>query len=185
MQGRFIVVTGPSAAGKSALVAELLRRIPHSARLVTLTTRLPRPGEKDGFDYYFVSRAQFEERLRQNELFEQAEVYGNLYGSSKRVLVDFLKRYPFVFAVIDVKGARILKEKLPESTVIFLRPGSLQDIERRLKEERMGVPEEEMARRLQTAAGEMALAETFDIVVENVDGRFDETVSGVLKLLGL
>ena len=130
-------------------------------------------------------RKEFEERLGRNELFEYAEVYGNFYGSSKQVLADFLERYQAVFAVVDVRGARTLKKELPDSQVVFLRPGSLEDIGKRLRSERMGVPEEDIARRLAAAKEEMALAETFDAVVENIDGRFDETVAKTLAILGL
>ena len=183
MSGKFVVITGPSASGKSTLVDELLKRVPHSARLITITTRAPRPQEKDGVDYYFVSRSEFTKRLGDDEFFEHADVYGNLYGSSKKVLASFLKEHAYVFAVIDVQGARTLKVKVPDSTVVFLLPGSLEEVRRRLLSERMSMPKEEIDKRIKMATHEMTLANEFDLIIENTEGAFDTTVEDCLKVL--
>lgn len=184
-QGRFIVITGPSAAGKTRLVDELLQRVPNAARLVTVTTRAARPGEKDGVDYFFISRGEFRKRLAENDFFEHAEVYGNLYGSSKRVLISFLERYQFVFAIVDVQGADALKRFIPDCTVLFLRPGSIGEIERRLKSRAMAVPSAEMKRRVLQAKQELSRADDFDGVIENREGEFDATIEQALAALGL
>jgi guanylate kinase len=185
MKGKFIVVTGPSASGKSRLVDALLQKIPDSTRLVTVTTRALRINEKNEIDYYFVSREEFKKKLQGGEFFEYAEVYGNLYGSSKIILESFLNRFRFVFAIINIQGAKTLKEKIPESCVLFLRPGSVEDVARRLRDERMGVPVEEIEKRIITAAQEMSVSSSFDHMINNLEGRFDETVTSALDLLGL
>jgi guanylate kinase len=185
MSGRFVVITGPSASGKTTLVTTLLARVPDSARLVTMTTRRPRPGEKDGIDYFFITREEFEERLEEDEFFEYAEVYGNLYGSSSTVLNDSLLRYSFVFAIIDVQGAKTLSSKLPETITIFLKPDSIEELKLRLEEERNGTPQEEMERRLATATHELTLAKDFDHIVVNTEGQLEKTIRETLRILGI
>lgn len=181
MKGKLIIIAGPSASGKTRLVGELLRRFPGSSRLLTTTTRPSRAEEKDGADYFFVSREEFERGIASGEFFEYAEVYGNLYGSSKGALKNALERYPYVFAIIDVQGAIAFRAQLTDSKVIFIRPGSLGDIERRLRQERPDMSKGELVRRLATASLEMQLAGTFDVTVDNIEGRFEETVREVVS----
>lgn len=181
MSGKFIIIVGPSGSGKTEIVKKLLQQIPNSARLITCTTRTRRVGE--GEDYFFISRTEFEKRLREDDFFEHAEVYGNLYGSSRQVLADYLAKYKFVFAIIDVQGAQTLKNKIKESFVIFIRPGSLQNIHQRLLQARAEVSAEELQKRLNTAATELALAETFDAIVDNPAGQIAKAVSKITDLI--
>ncbi len=183
MKGRFIIIVGPSASGKTELVNALLKRVPRSARLVTVTTRPPRPGERDGEDYFFVSRTEFEKRIAEGEFLEYAEVYGNLYGQSKKILDAFLRKYRYVFAIIDVKGAQTLKAHMPESFTVFIRSGSLEEIRARLRKIRVDISEEELERRLATVAEEMTYADAFDASVTNVSGKFPETIENVMRRL--
>jgi guanylate kinase len=183
MKGAFIVITGPSASGKTKLVERLLKNIPDSSRLITTTTRAPRPGEEDGVDYYFISREEFERRLKEDEFFEHAEVYGNLYGSSNIVLKETLEKSPYVFALIDIQGAQSLKEKMPQAFVIFLNPGSIDDIARRLKSERVNVNQEEIAKRIETATREIELRSHFDAEILNREGYFNDTVKQATALI--
>ncbi|OHA27070.1 MAG: guanylate kinase [Candidatus Taylorbacteria bacterium RIFCSPHIGHO2_02_FULL_46_13] len=184
MKGRFVVVTGPSASGKSSLVDALLACTPNASRLITITTRSPRPGERDGDHYHFVAREEFTARLSKDEFFEHAEVYGNLYGSSKNVLAQLLERFAYVFAVLDVQGAKTLKDKMPHTFIIFLHPGSIENITHRLMKERVGAPAEEIQKRIVTATKELALADSFDVVVENKEGDFVNTLTNVKALIG-
>jgi guanylate kinase len=183
MQGKFIVITGPSASGKSTLVNALLNEIANSGRLITVTTRTPRFSEIQGSDYFFVSQEEFQKRLEEGEFFEHAEVYGNLYGSSKKVLANFLGKHVFTFAIIDVQGSLTLKEKLPGSFIIFVRPGSIKDVGRRLTNERMEIASEEIQKRLETVEAEMQLATHFDAVVENFEGKCEDTVRQTLSFI--
>lgn len=173
--GKFIVIVGPSAAGKTELVKTLIKKIPNSARLVTTTTRERRPEEKPT-DYFFISRAEFEKGIAEDDFFEYADVYGHLYGSSKKVLQKFREEYDYVFAVIDVQGAQTLKAKIPDALVIFLNPGSVQEIEKRLLRVRAGISKEELAERLKKITYELSLGPTFDVVIDNKEGYFSETV---------
>ena len=183
MKGKFVIVTGPSASGKTRLVDFLVWQVPDSAKLVTVTTRLPRPGEKDGVDYFFTDRPIFEKRMAEGEFFEYAEVYGNLYGSSRKVLESFRERFSFVFAVIDVQGARTLKNAVTEAFAIFLRPENFADITRRLKVERRDMTEREFQERVLAAEKELSLAESFDAVIMNKEGDFESTGKQALDLI--
>ena len=135
MKGKFIVIVGPSASGKTELVKALVKKIPEAIKLVTVTTREKRPGEVESKDYYFTNKQEFEARIQSGEFFEHAEVYGNYYGSSKKVLEETLENYKYVFAIIDIQGAKTLKSAMPESLTIFIKPGSIQDIKNRLTAE--------------------------------------------------
>jgi len=98
-------------------------------------------------------------------------------------LEAFLDDFSFVFAIIDVQGAITMKKVFPEAFVIFLRPGSINDVKNRLESERMGVPQKEIASRIETAAYEMSLANHFDAILENFQGNFDQTLAGMLALI--
>jgi guanylate kinase len=182
-RGKFIVIVGPSASGKTDLVDALVKKIPHATRLVTTTTRPQRPHEKHAEHYFFISRDEFEQGIAAGDFFEYADVYGNYYGSSQKNLDDTRAKFEYVFAIIDVQGARTLKNKVPDAFVIFLHPGSLDDLKRRIKKVRADISPEELQKRLDTAEKEIALAPTFDATIDNIEGHFDQTVHKVELLL--
>ncbi len=181
MKGKLVILVGPSASGKTQLLSELLKRVTDSVRLVTTTTRIPRPEESDGKDYFFVTREEFKKGIEDGNFIEHSEVYGNLYGISKKTVGSFLEDHKYVFAVIDVQGAQKLKKMMPDCLTIFIRPGAIEDIKRRLESVRKDTPKEEMKRRIDTAMHELSLAPLFDVIVDNIDGHFDETVEMTLK----
>jgi guanylate kinase len=181
MKGKLIIIAGPSASGKTELVKRLIVEMPNSARLITTTTRQPRHGEVS--DYFFMSRIEFQVGIRCDEFFEYAEVYGNLYGVSKKVLATFLDKYDYVFSIMDVQGTQTLKSKIPEALTLFIQPDSLDDIRRRILKERGDIPSTELEKRLETASTEMELAPTFEVVVNNKEGKFEEMVQNVIKVL--
>ena len=161
----------------------LLSRLSDAVRLVTLTTRTPRVGEQNGEHYTFVTVQEFNQKIDSGELFEHAEVYGNLYGSSRLTLEQLLSSHKFVLAVVDVQGAVTMKEKIPSAFVLFVKPSSLSDIERRLRTERPDSSLEDITRRLETAQKEMAIAKQFDATLDNIEGQFDAMVERALSLL--
>jgi len=182
-RGKFIVVTGPSAAGKTTIVEKLLeQRLPSAVKLITTTTRTPRPGEVDGRDYHFLSREEFERRRDAGEFLEWAENYGRFYGSSGVELDKLLARHPLVLAILDVKGAAAVKSARPETLTVFVDVGSFDEVRRRL-EARPGITPEDLAARLKTAHRERQLAATFDRVVINRDGRLAATLKRLEDLL--
>ena len=181
--GQFVIIAGPTASGKTVLIAELLKRLPNAARLVTTTTRPPRQGERDGVDYFFVSHHAFNEGIRNGDFFEHAEVHGNLYGPSRSAVTAILEKADMVLATLDVQGARTVKKMDPNVRTLFLRPGSLAELERRLRIERVGISDKEIATRLETARRELAVADTFDLIIENVDGQFESTIAQALAFI--
>jgi len=180
-QGRYIVVTGPSASGKTAVVSRILEQETSWARLVTTTTREPRPGEVDGRDYHFVTPETFRRLREQGDFLEWAENYGNFYGSSRTVLDEMRGRHPAVFGILDVKGALIIKELLPEAVTLFLK--STEDELRRRIAERPGTGPEELERRLAVMCHELGLCDRFDHAVVNADGRLDDTADSVISIV--
>lgn len=181
MKGKLIIIAGPSASGKTELVKRLIVEMLNSARLITTTTRQPRLGEAN--DYFFINRAEFEEGIRSGDFFEYAEVYGNLYGVSKKVLATFMERYEHVFSITDVQGTQTLKSRIPEALTLFIKPDSIDDIRRRILKERGDIPSVELEKRLETASYEISQAPAFDVVIDNKEGKFEEMVQNVIEVL--
>ncbi|MEE9247374.1 MAG: guanylate kinase [Dehalococcoidia bacterium] len=173
-----VVLSGPSGVGKDAVLARLQSLEPRLRRVVTLTTRPPRPGEVDGQALRFVSTDHFQGMITEGELLEHARVYGNWYGVPKDQVVDLLRQGFDVILRTDVQGAVTIKGLAPEALLIFIAPASLDELaERRRK--RGGVPDADEEVRLKTAPKEMQAAEIFDYVVVNPEGRMDETVARI------
>ena len=152
-----ILISAPSGGGKTTLVRQLLRLRRNMVRAVTCTTRAPRPGEKNGLDYYFLKAEDFLKRVQAGNFLEHATVYGNSYGLLKSELLGKLRDGKDVLLNVDVQGAATIREAaLKESELkaalvtIFLTPDSLPEIERRLK--RRGADSPEVIRKRVAAA---------------------------------
>jgi guanylate kinase len=182
-QGIVIVVTGASGAGKTTVVEAVLKEMPGTARLVTTTDRSPRPGEVDGVDYHFLTREDFKARQEQGEFLEWAETYNHYYGSSRVELEKLRARHRAVFAIVDLKGARAFKAAYPDCVTVFINPGTVEELRRRLLA-RPGTTREALKERLDAAAAEMAQAGEFDRQVANLDGRLADAVAVLRQLAG-
>ena len=152
-KGILIVISGFSGAGKGTLVKELLRRYDEYALSVSMTTREPRPGEKEGVDYFFTDRAHFEETIARDGLVEYAQYCGNYYGTPRAYVEEQLSAGRNVILEIEMQGALKIKEKFPESLLLFVTPPSVTELERRLTGRGTEKPEV-IARRLARAAEE-------------------------------
>src|ERR1700747_1448669 len=135
-----IVISAPSGGGKTTVVKELLAVTPHMTRAVTCTTRAPRPGEKDGVDYYFLDAGTFLKRVQAGNFLEHATVYGNSYGTLKSEVLGKLRQGNDVLLNVDVQGAATIREKSqadPELraalVTVFLTPPSVAVLEERLR----------------------------------------------------
>ena len=160
------IISAPSGSGKSTLVGELMRRVEKLRFSVSYTTRYPRGQERDGQDYFFISRAEFEERIARGEFLEYAEVFGNYYGTHASELNRAgTEGYDLVLD-IDVQGARQLKEKLPEAVSIFILAPSRAVLEKRLRA-RSQDDEPVILRRLHDAAEEIRNYTLYDYVLVN------------------
>ena len=165
-RGVLFVVSAPSATGKTTVVDRLVEVSPALARSRSYTSRPARPGERNGVDYNFVSREMFERLAQANEFLEWADVFGNLYGTRRRDVEALLASGVDVVLVIDVQGARQVREHTAGAVSIFVLPPSFQILEQRLRE-RSQDPEPAIRRRLATARAEVSAVDEYDYVVIN------------------
>jgi len=166
MSGALYIVAAPSGAGKSSLVNALLEREPGIALSVSHTTRPPRPGDRDGKHYHFVNRGVFERMVAEGAFLEHAEVFGNLYGTSRAAIEALLAQGRDVLLEIDWQGARQVRAAMPSCVSIFILPPSRAELERRLRT-RASDDAATIARRLADSRGEIAHAADFDYVIVN------------------
>jgi len=167
-RGRVLVLSGPSAVGKSTVVRRLREEVPDLHFSVSATTREPRPGEVDGQDYHFVSPERFQELIDSGQLLEWADIHGGLHRSgtlSEPVLHAAEAGHP-VLIEVDLAGARAVKRVLPDVLSVFLAPPNWESLRERLVGRGTETPEV-MARRLATAEAELAAQGEFDAVVVN------------------
>jgi len=160
------IVSAPSGSGKSTLVGRLLRSVPDLLFSVSYTTRAPRGAEQAGENYVYISRPDFEARIRNDEFLEHAEVFGNYYGTHRSILERARAEAKDLVLDIDVQGAAQLKRKIQEAISIFILAPSRQILEERLRA-RSEDPEEVIARRLRDAVGEMRNYRAYDYVIVN------------------
>lgn len=166
--GRLLVLAAPSGAGKTTLVRALLERVPNLRFSVSYTTRPPRPGERDGADYFFVDRKRFDDMVRRGEFLEHAQVFDHWYGTSREHVERMLESGSSVLLEIDWQGARQVRARAPEAVTVFILPPCVAALEARLKQ-RGSDPPEVIARRLRDAVGDMAHWNEFGYVVVNDD----------------
>jgi guanylate kinase len=180
MKGNVFIVCAPSGAGKTSLVAELLRRDPSARLSVSHTTRAPRPGEEDGRDYHYVSRTAFEAMIGRGEFLECAEVHGNLYGTSQAWIDEQLARDVDIVLEIDWQGAQQVRRLIPDAIGIFILPPSPDTLRRRLVD-RGQDSGTVIERRLQAARGEISHLAEFDYVM--INNEFDDAVEDLVSIV--
>jgi guanylate kinase len=178
--GRVFVITGPSGVGKGTLIRTLVERIPELELSVSATTRAPRPGERDGADYHFLSDAEFDGRVLNGDFVEHAGYAGHRYGTLREELDRRLARCVPVVLEIEVQGARQIRETMPEAVQVFIAPPSEDALRTRLIGRGTDQPEQVEAR-LRTAHEELRAQEEFPHVV--VNDRLDDAVDELAKLV--
>jgi guanylate kinase len=164
--GLLFIVSAPSGAGKTTLVERLVECVPHLRLSRSYTSRAARPGETDGLDYNFVTRDRFKEMIAAGDFLEWADVFGNLYGTCASDTHRMLEAGQDVVLVIDVQGARKVREQGIAAATVFVMPPSFAVLEQRLRG-RSKDPEEAIQRRLQVARDEVASFRDYDYVVIN------------------
>lgn len=177
-----VVISGPSGVGKDAALQgmKLLQR--PWRYIITATTRPKRPGERDGIDYIFMSPEEFRTLMTEDGFLECAEVYGTWYGVPRSQADDAMASGNDVIVKTDIQGARTLRSKIPEALLIFLAPPTMEELRRRLLE-RKSETEEALRRRIETAETEMERQGEFDYVVVNHNGRLDEAVEEIDRII--
>ena len=163
------VISAPSGSGKSTLVHRLFQDVPNLVFSVSYTTRPPRGSERNGIDYHFITREDFEERIRNGEFLEHAELFGkDYYGTSRLTLNQAREEGKDLVLDIDVQGAQQLKTSLPEAVTIFVLPPSRRVLEQRLRA-RSQDSDDVIERRLREAAREVRNYTQYDYVLINRD----------------
>jgi guanylate kinase len=162
------IVVAPSGAGKTSLVSALLELHPDLMLSVSYTTRMPRPGETNGREYHFIDRSEFDRRQAAGDFLESAEVHGNFYGTSRRLIAETLANGQDVLLEIDWQGARQVRRAFAQAIGIFIAPPSMQALEDRLRSRGQDSPQI-IERRLKAAAGELAHASDCNYLIVNDD----------------
>jgi guanylate kinase len=175
-KGKLIVLTGPSGVGKGTLMQALLQRHPEMYYSVSMTTRLPRPGEVESKDYYFISRDKFQDLVAQGEFLEWAEFAGNYYGTPRTAVIDHIHSGNLVILEIELAGARQIRASFPSVLTIFILPPSFSELEKRIRH-RAQDSEESIARRLHLAQQEVKAASEFDLQI--VNDNFDTALKEI------
>lgn len=184
-KGVLVVFSAPSGCGKDTILRELFKKDTDNELMLSrsMTTRQPRNAEKDGVDYYFVTRDKFEELIGDDGFIEFAEYNGNYYGTPKGPVEEWLNDGKTVILEIEVQGASKVRASRPDAVGIFILPPSLEELERRLRNRQTDSPEV-IEKRIALAPGEIAHSKYFDYCVVNDDiGTATDEVYTILKKL--
>jgi guanylate kinase len=177
---KVFVITGPSGVGKGTVIQALRDRVPGLGLSVSATTRAPRPGERDGVAYHFLTRDQFCERVAAGDFVEHADYSGNRYGTLRSELEERLADGIPVLLEIEVQGARQVREQMPEAVQVFIAPPSREALRARLLGRGTDTPEQ-VDRRLETADDELAAQPEFAHVV--VNDRLEDAVEELVHVV--
>ena len=177
---KLIIITGPSGVGKGTVVKEILEKNNNFWLSISATTREPRIGERDGQEYYFLTKQKFREMISGGLFLEWAEFAGNLYGTLEESVTQKINSGSIVILEIEVEGARQVREKYPHTLSIFLLPPSKKELEKRIRK-RATDKEDSILRRLKRAEFEIDSSKDFDFAVTNQN--LDETVEEILELI--
>ena len=177
-----IVISGPSGVGKDAVMRRLQELRPDLHQVVTATSRPPRPGERDGVDYFFVTAEAFEKMIADGELIEHAVVYGEYKGIPKAQVREKLALNVDVVLRLDVQGAATVRALVPGAVFIFIAADSEASLCRRLVSRKTETPEK-LAVRVETAREELRRMREFDYVVVNEEGRLDEAAGKLAAII--
>jgi guanylate kinase len=165
-KGRLFVVSAPSGAGKTTVVQGALKKLKDMRLSVSWTTRNPRKGEKDGRDYKFVTKKQFEELIHKHGLLEWAKVFGQYYGTPKSNIVEARKNGYDLFLVIDVQGASQVRKRVKDAVLVFILPPGFETLYQRLKKRGKDSPAK-IRERLKIARLEIRKAKNYHYAIVN------------------
>jgi len=177
-----IVLSGPSGAGKDAVLSRMRKSDYPLKYITTVTTRPHRASETNNIDYHFVSEEKFQAMIERNELLEWATVYGNWYGVPRKPVKQALDTGQDTVVKVDVQGAAAIKKILPEAVFIFLMPPSREELKQRLKQ-RHTESSVDLDLRIRTAEEELKQLSLFDYVVLNRQGEIDRAVAKIQSII--
>ena len=179
-RGRLIVISAPSGAGKTSIARAILERTPHTRFSVSATTRPMRETEREGVDYFFLTKEEFLRRVEAQEFAEWEEIYGDYYGTLRSEIDRALATGERILFDVDVKGGLSIKRLYPEALLVFIEPPSLEILRERLRNRRTEDPET-LRRRLARVPMEMELGKAFDHQV--VNDRLDRAIGEVEQIV--
>ena len=179
-QGQLIVVSGPSGAGKDTIVNEVIKNNKNTWLSISATSRKPRAGEVEGENYFFLSKEEFEEKIKENYFLEYAEYAGNYYGTPKEKIIEKIEKGIDVILVIEIQGAKKIKDLVKEALFIFIMPPSEKELLKRLKN-RKTEQKEKIIERFNIAYKEINEVTKYNYVV--VNDEIEEAVSKVEAII--
>ena len=179
-KGKLLIISGFSGVGKGSIVRELLKAFDNYKISISCTTREPRPNEKDGIHYHFVSKDEFEKMIENDELLEHAKYVDNYYGTPKKFVEECLERGDNVILEIESEGARKVKEKMPEAVMIFVLPPTAKHLKERLLK-RGSEDLESIEKRLQKAVEETDAMKHYEYFV--INDELDKAIENIDKIV--
>ena len=180
-QGKLVVISGPSGVGKSTICKQVVQKV-DAFLSVSATTRTPSELEEDGREYVFISRNDFQKMIRNKELLEYADVFGNYYGTPKAPVLEAVADGRIAILEIDVQGGIQVKAECPDALMIFILPPHKNDLEKRMKQRGRGEDKETQRRRLEKSGREVAMAwQHYDHMVVNDD--LDQAIQEVVEII--
>ncbi|HTK60392.1 MAG TPA: hypothetical protein VL283_04310 [Candidatus Baltobacteraceae bacterium] len=182
-EGTFVLIIGPTAVGKSSVLTEVLKRRPDATHVLSTTCRAPRKNETPDVDMHFLSCDAFQEHAAAGDFFEHAKYSEHWYGTSRSGLRRALTVSPLAIKIVEIQGARIIKKLMPEAVTIFIKPGSFDDLEPRLRARNPPMREEDIQKRLAAAPIEIAASGECDHVIINRHGYLEACIRDVLDVL--
>lgn len=179
-RGMLYVVSAPSGCGKGTILSEVFNRTDNVFYSVSATTRNPREGEKDGVNYFFLTKDRFTELVKTGGMLEYAEFCGNMYGTPRKAVEEKLDAGFDVILEIETKGAKQIKEKMPDATLIFILPPSVKELKRRLNK-RGTETDDVIEKRVNEAKGEIMQSYDYDYVMMN--GELEAAINDFIAIM--
>lgn len=183
--GKFFLILGPSGSGKGTVIAYLRKEFPNAVFPLSCTTRQPRPGERDGEVYHFLTKEEFQKKIASGDFLEWAIVHhDNYYGTLKQPILDALKAGKTVIREVDMQGVKSIRKLLPagQMVVIFITAPSWENLKHRILG-RSAIPEEELRQREESFKKEMEFSRDCDFVVMSQEGKIDEFCREVVSII--
>lgn len=185
-KGKIFFISGPSGVGKGTLITGLKKKHPDWAFPPSCTTRKPRPGEIDGETYFYISKKEFKQKIKEDEFIEWAEVHGgNFYGTMKKPILDAVERGQIVIREFDIQGFLAAREKLPRklfTSIFIVTDRTVDQLIERIRD-RAPITKEEIEKRKESMKREMETAKYYDFEIVSIDGEIDKMVEDAEKII--